>query len=129
MASAAPTAKVTGPVADGEQGAPFSAPVVDLADYGYVVEEFFLEGSASAYRLKSGSEHSEDGKWAPSAKKNRCRIAHESSSCARLRQEISTARSWCIGKMSRRATSWVRCLTANTCEAMPGSVFRRNPWE
>jgi len=56
-------ATVTGPVTGGKRGAAFNAPVVDLGAHGYVVEEFFLEGGASAYRLASGAEHSPDGKW------------------------------------------------------------------
>ena len=57
----APT--VTGPITGGSQGAPFSAPTVDLAEFGYVSEEFFLDGSASAYRLAPGSELTADGLW------------------------------------------------------------------
>ena len=62
-AHASPIATVTGPVTGGERGVPFSHPTVDLDDYGYVAEEFFLEGSASAYRLESGTELSADGHW------------------------------------------------------------------
>ncbi len=61
--SAAQTARLSGPVTGGEKGAPFSAPALDLADFGYVMEEFFLEGEASAYRLREGTEHKSDGMW------------------------------------------------------------------
>ena len=57
----APT--VTGPVTGGQKGAPFSVPTVNLDDYGYVAEEYFLDGSARAYRLADGGEHFPDGKW------------------------------------------------------------------
>ena len=62
-AHASSAATVTGPVTGGVNGAPFSQPTVDLDAYGYVAEEFFLDGSASAYRLVEGSELSPDGRW------------------------------------------------------------------
>lgn len=54
---------VSGPITGGERGAPFSLPTLDLAERGYVAEEFFLAGSASEYRLVEGSERSADGRW------------------------------------------------------------------
>ena len=62
-AGAAQAVTVTGPTTGGQQGLPFSAPTIDLDEYGYVAEEFFLDGSASAYRLQPGSEHRPDGRW------------------------------------------------------------------
>ncbi len=56
-------AKLMGPVAGGSQGAPFAAPAFDLESQGYVAEEYFLEGEASAYRLAEGTEHTADGRW------------------------------------------------------------------
>ena len=58
-------AKLMGPVAGGSQGAPFAAPAFDLESQGYVAEEYFLEGEASAYRLAEGTEHTADGRWRP----------------------------------------------------------------
>ena len=55
--------QVTGPITSGTNGVPFSAPTVDVTARGYVVEEFFLEGEASAYRTVDGSEQSADGLW------------------------------------------------------------------
>ena len=55
--------KLHGPVTGGERGAPFAAPAVDVAARGYVVEELFLTGAASAYRLADGASHGEDGRW------------------------------------------------------------------
>lgn len=49
---------ISGPI----PGAPFSAPTVDVTARGYVVEEFFFEGDAHAYELKS-SAYSADGEW------------------------------------------------------------------
>jgi hypothetical protein len=55
----APT--VTGPVSGGS-GRPFLASTTfDLAPHGYVEEEFFVEGTASAYT--SAGELGSDGKW------------------------------------------------------------------
>ena len=54
---------VTGPVTGGQRGEPFSAPTVELDGHGYVAEEFFLDGSASTYRLAADSEHGADGQW------------------------------------------------------------------
>ncbi|MCY4130087.1 MAG: alpha/beta hydrolase domain-containing protein [Gammaproteobacteria bacterium] len=53
-------ATITGPITGGERGEPFSA--VDVADLGYVSEEYFIEGEANAYDLVEGT-HSPDGKW------------------------------------------------------------------
>lgn len=55
--------EVTGPITSGSKGAPFSAPTVDVGARGYVVEEYFLTGNASAYRTVDGSEQSADGRW------------------------------------------------------------------
>jgi hypothetical protein len=53
---------VTGPVTGGVHDQPFNAMPSGLADqYGYVEEEFFLEGDATAY-LPQG-EQGEDGRW------------------------------------------------------------------
>jgi len=56
-------AKLTGPITGGEKGMPFSTPTVDVEERGYVTEEYFLEGKASAYRLVQGTELTADGKW------------------------------------------------------------------
>jgi hypothetical protein len=55
--SVAPAPRVTGPVA----GRPGMASPVDLAAKGYVEEEFFLAGAATAY-AKAG-DWGRDGKW------------------------------------------------------------------
>jgi len=54
-------ATVTGPVTGGVHGRPFGRPLVDLDRYGYVEEEFFLEGDATRYRLVG--EMTRDGRW------------------------------------------------------------------
>ena len=54
---------VSGPVTDGTKGGPFSAPQIDLASRGYVMEEFFIDGSASAYKLADGTSSTPDGRW------------------------------------------------------------------
>jgi Alpha/beta hydrolase domain len=54
---------VTGPVAGGRRGWPFSLPLSNLAPVGYVAEEFFLDGTAAAYEAEPGAELTVDGKW------------------------------------------------------------------
>ena len=56
-------AEVTGPVTQGSRGGPFSAPTVDVAAHGYVVEEYFLDGKAHAYEFKESSYQTADGRW------------------------------------------------------------------
>ena len=48
-------AEVTGPVEGGSHGWAFGGPTVDFAQYGFVSEEFFLEGTAVRYRLQDGT--------------------------------------------------------------------------
>jgi alpha/beta hydrolase family protein len=53
---------VSGPVTGGERDQAFNAMPADLADeYGYVEEEFFLEGEATAFQVEG--ELGEDGRW------------------------------------------------------------------
>ena len=54
---------VTGPVTGGRRGWPFSLPLTDLGAVGYVAEEFFLDGTATAYEAEPGAELGVDGKW------------------------------------------------------------------
>jgi len=60
LAAASHAASLSGPVAGGVQGGPFAA--VDVSDDGYLTEEYFLEGEATAYELSDG-EHGADGLW------------------------------------------------------------------
>lgn len=53
-------ATLSGPITGGERGGPFNA--VDVADRGYLNEEYFLEGEATAYELIDGT-HGADGQW------------------------------------------------------------------
>jgi hypothetical protein len=54
------TATVTGPVSGG-RGVPATAPVIDLAEHGYVEEEFFVSGEAVAY--EPVGTLGADGRW------------------------------------------------------------------
>ena len=54
---------VTGPITGGKQGKPFSAPTLDLAEYGYRMAEYFIEGKASGFEFKPGTEKTPDGRW------------------------------------------------------------------
>jgi hypothetical protein len=58
-----PKPKLTGPIKGGAKGFAFCSPDFDLAKYGYVVEEFFIESDASAFDLVQGTEQTQDGKW------------------------------------------------------------------
>ena len=52
-----------GPIVEGAKGGPFSAPQIDLASRGYVMEEFFLNGSTSAHKFTDGTSSTPDGRW------------------------------------------------------------------
>ena len=53
-------ATLSGPITGGERGTPFNA--VDVTDRGYLTEEYFLEGEATAYELSDGTQGA-DGQW------------------------------------------------------------------
>ena len=54
---------IEGPITGGKHGWAFARPLGDLAAKGYVEEEFFLSGEATAYAQAPGSEMGRDGKW------------------------------------------------------------------
>ena len=54
---------VEGPITGGDHGWPFGRPLFDLAEHGYVEEEFFLSGDATTYRQAPGTEWGRDGHW------------------------------------------------------------------
>lgn len=54
---------IEGPVTGGKHGWAFARPVIDLAEHGYVEEEFFLSGDATTYKQVEGTEWGRDGKW------------------------------------------------------------------
>jgi Alpha/beta hydrolase domain len=60
-ASAGSLPVVTGPITGGSTGKPFTAAPLDLASYGYVEQEFFFAGTATAYDWVTPP--SEDGLW------------------------------------------------------------------
>jgi hypothetical protein len=55
--------KVSGPVPNGKRPNAFGAAVIDVGAYGYVEEEYFLEGEATAYEPVAGTELGADGHW------------------------------------------------------------------
>ncbi len=63
MTASTSQAVVTGPVSGGVHGWPFGVPLFDLADHGYVAEEYFLAGEASTYRQVPGTPWERDGHW------------------------------------------------------------------
>jgi len=56
-------AVLMGPIDGGEHGRPFTAATFDLAPYGYVEEEFFLDGDATTYDAAPGTSLGVDGRW------------------------------------------------------------------
>lgn len=54
---------VTGPIMGGRRGWPFTAAVFDVGAQGYVEEEFFIDGDATAYKAAPGTEFGRDGRW------------------------------------------------------------------
>ena len=56
-------AQIAGPISGGARGYAFGRPLNDIAPFGYIEEEFFLEGEASRYRAVAGAELDRDGRW------------------------------------------------------------------
>jgi Alpha/beta hydrolase domain len=54
--------RVSGPVTTGK-GWAFGGPTVDLAQFGYRQDEFFVEGTARRYAQLQGTELGWDGRW------------------------------------------------------------------
>ncbi len=67
MTEIASRQKIEGPITGGDHGWPFGQPLFDLADHGYVAEEFFLAGDATTFRQAHGTEWGRDGKWVAEA--------------------------------------------------------------
>jgi len=63
MADSETRATVEGPITGGDHGWAFGRPLFDLADYGYVEEEYFLDGTATTFRQVAGTEWGRDGRW------------------------------------------------------------------
>jgi hypothetical protein len=61
MPDAGPSPTVTGPITGGSTGKPFTAAPIDLASFGYVEEEYFIEGEATAYDFRGAAGG--DGIW------------------------------------------------------------------
>jgi len=45
------------------RGWPFGASTLDLGAFGYTEAAYYLEGTATRYRLADGAELSRDGRW------------------------------------------------------------------
>ncbi len=54
---------VSGPISGGLKGRPFTSALLDLSSYGYVEEEYFIEGTANTYGPASNSILGPDGRW------------------------------------------------------------------
>ena len=57
-----PSLTITGPITGG-RGWPYGGAVIDLDAYGYVEEDYFLEGEARSYAPAPGTTLGEDGRW------------------------------------------------------------------
>jgi hypothetical protein len=62
---------VTGPITGGRHGWSFGRPLADLVRYGYVENEYFLEGSATGYAAAPGTSLGRDGRWQVAATETR----------------------------------------------------------
>lgn len=62
MTTTTPRPRVTEPPA-GRRGYPFGVTMEDLAAHGYRMDEYFLEGEATRYRVVPGTELGRDGHW------------------------------------------------------------------
>lgn len=58
-----PQSLVTGPIIGGDHGWPFACPLFDVAERGYFMEEFFLEGEAATYQFVGAAGGTRDGRW------------------------------------------------------------------
>jgi hypothetical protein len=56
-------AEITGPITGGSKGRVFAGPATDLRAHGYQEKEFFLEGTATRYRPRTGTELGPEGRW------------------------------------------------------------------
>lgn len=63
VVSEAPAVDVSGPVTGGDKGWIYRSPVLDLEKLGYVLEEYFVSGTAQAYRMAEGASAGPDGVW------------------------------------------------------------------
>jgi hypothetical protein len=54
---------LSGPVGGGARGRPFGTAVADLDRFGYVEEEYFLDGEAAAIAIAGDAEVRMDGRW------------------------------------------------------------------
>jgi hypothetical protein len=54
---------IQGPIVGGKHGWAFGRPIFEIAERGYLEEEFFIAGDATTYRPAPGSEWSRDGRW------------------------------------------------------------------
>jgi hypothetical protein len=68
MENAASKQRIEGPITGGAKGWPFGRPLFDLAEHGYVEEEFILSGEATTYCQTAGTEWGRDGHWQAEAK-------------------------------------------------------------
>ncbi len=54
---------VSGPITGGQKGWPFASTLLDVSKFGYTEEEYYLEGTATSYKLAPGAELTRDGRW------------------------------------------------------------------
>ena len=52
-----------GPIVDGDHDWPFASQTRDVSEYGYVMEEYLLEGVAQSYEINPGGSAPVSGHW------------------------------------------------------------------
>ena len=58
-----PGVSLTGRITGGDHGRPFAAAARDIGRFGYVEEEYFLDGTATPYLAMPGAVLGRDGHW------------------------------------------------------------------
>ena len=58
---------VSGPISGGERGWPFTAALLDLSQFGFIEEEYFIEGTANVYGPAPDTALDSNGHWTVAA--------------------------------------------------------------
>ena len=59
----AATPTISGPISGGLRGWPFTAALLDLSQFGFIEDEYFIEGTANTYRPDPDKTFGSDGDW------------------------------------------------------------------
>ena len=61
--NATPIPSLKGPIVDGDHDWPFASQTSDASQYGYIMEEYLLEGVAQSYEISPGGSAPVSGLW------------------------------------------------------------------